>query len=199
MPKRLRDTPIYLAPQIYAQRDVKYNPIIDDEKTGQRLDPNNINDKIIIYERQVNEWFLERASKLVTGKNNGFIILMIATSYIEGVQQYIKGEKSDRHSKEFFREGFRRIFGFNISNFEIDKFYKHVRCGLFHNGMSDDPIVIGYDMPLSIDYSQPGIIKINPRLFLVEIQKDFSDYIIRLKDPNNLVERGYFDRMFSVM
>ena len=58
MPKKLRDEPIYLAPDILAWRDTQWNPVIRDNRTNRELNPNDINDKVYIYERQVNEWFI---------------------------------------------------------------------------------------------------------------------------------------------
>lgn len=64
MPKRLRDEPIYLAPKILGFRGVNYEPVITDERTGKRLNPFSIDDKIFIYNPQVEEWFLNRAVSL---------------------------------------------------------------------------------------------------------------------------------------
>lgn len=200
MTKRLRDETIYLAPQILGSRDLNGNPVIYDEKTNENLEPNNIDDKIKIYKRQVMEWFLNRASRLLKGKNNGFIILMIATSYIEGVQQYMNGNTSNNHSKTTFRQGLRRIFALdNVSDSLLNDFYQHVRCGLFHNGMSGDKVVISNDFLEPIAFPQNQTIDINPRMFLTKIREDFSKYISILKDTSNTNERRHFDNMFSVI
>lgn len=66
-------------------------PIVIDELNNLRLDPNNIEDKIKIYEREVKEWFLEPTLKLLNDENvfnNSFLILMTCMAYIEGVEQY---------------------------------------------------------------------------------------------------------------
>lgn len=200
MPKRLRNEPIYLAPQILGWRDINGNPVIYDEKTNEYLDSNNIDDKIKIYERQVLSWFLDRATRLIRGKNNGFIVLMITTSYIEGVQQYMNGNTSNNQSRIVFREGLKRIFALNnVRDSLLDDFYKHVRCGLFHNGMSGDKVVISNEFLEPIAFSQNQTININPRLFLNKIRDDFYVYISMLRDRNNAMERENFDYMFSVI
>jgi len=198
MPKRIRDNSIYLAPQIRGYLDNGI-PEVFDEKTNERFDPNNIDGKIKIYERQVKEWFLNRGSKLLIGKNNGFIVLMIGTSYIEGVQQYRNGESSSGRSKRFFKQGLTRIFNLEVNEGRLDDFYQQVRCGLFHNGMSGDQVIISKDFQIPIDFPDIGTIKINPKTFLEEIQKDFSRYITMLKNEDNIVERDNFNRMFSVL
>lgn len=202
MPKRLRDYPIYLAPKIKGFRRRDGVPIIVDEKTRDHLDPHNIDDKIKIYERQVQAWFLDRASGLLRGGDNGFIILMIGTSYIEGVQQYINGEASDGRSRKTFRQGLRRIFPSDVADRRLDDFYVQVRCGLFHNGMSGSQVVISseYEQPINFSGDDTGdIIEINHKMFLSEIRKDFKRYISILNNEANADARANFDRMFSVV
>lgn len=83
-----RNEDIYLAVEILG----KYqdgNPVAIDQRSGETLDPRNIDHKIKIYEREVKEWFLNIASGLIAsnGFNNGFIVLMICMAYFEGVEQ----------------------------------------------------------------------------------------------------------------
>jgi hypothetical protein len=198
MPKRLRTYPIYLAPKIRGLIRSDGSTEVYDEKHKEYLNPNSIDGKIIIYERQVKEWFLERASRLLKGENNGFIVLMISTSYIEGVQQYINGQSSNRESKTVFKQGLNRIFSLSVEDRKLNDFYSQVRCGLFHNGMSDNQVIISYSFPIPIDFSEYNTIKINPKTILDEIRKDFRNYISKLKKQANVTERENFNRMFSV-
>ena len=140
---------------------------------------------------------LNRASKLANGNNNGFIILMIATSYIEGVQQYINGQTSYNNSTGVFREAMRRIFQLNKSDEVLNDFYVQVRCGLFHTGMTRNKVIISRDYEQIIDFSEYNTIKINPKLFLKVVKNDFNRYIKLLKNLNNNLERNNFDSMFS--
>ena len=200
MPKRLRDEPIYLAPKILAFRDVNYEPVITDERTGKKLNPFIIDDKIYIYKRQVEEWFLNRAVSLCHRKNNNFVVVMIATSYIEGIEQYRNGRLSHGHSKQYFSDGMKRIFGIqNVSDNQLKMLYKHLRCGLFHNGMSGDVVVLNRTLKGAIEFSNRGTIDINPRLFLAAILKDFQQYINELSNQNNTILRNNFNRMFTVV
>lgn len=198
MPKRLRDYSIYLAPEIRGLRKSDGSHEVYDEKNQEYLNPNTIDDKIKIYERQVKEWFLNRASRVLKGKDNGFIVLMISISYIEGVQQYINGRPSNGNSRVVFKQGLNRIFSLNVDNTKLNNFYSQVRCGLFHNGMSGNQVIISYSYPQPIDFSEYDAIKINPKTLLNEIRKDFSNYIAILKDQTNVTERENFSRMFSV-
>ena len=202
MAKRLRDKPIYLAPEILAYRDEKYNPIIIDERIGKQINASDIDDKILIYKRQVEEWFINRAKCLMRGKNhnkNIFVVLMIATAYIEGVQQYREGETSENRSKKMFSNGMRRIFELQgVDEKHLDNLYKHLRCGLFHNGMSGDMIVLNCDFENAITFSA-NIIDINPRLFLKTIIRDFERYIEDLSNSDNEELRTHFDKMFDIV
>jgi hypothetical protein len=200
MPKRLRDEPIYLAPEIVAFRDVNYEPVITDERTGKKLNPFSIDDKIYIYKRQVEEWFLNRAVSLCHRKNNNFVVVMIATSYIEGIEQYRNGRLSNGLSKQYFLDGMKRIFGIqNVSDNQLKMLYKHLRCGLFHNGMSGVVVVLNRTFKCAIEFSNRGTIDINPRLFLAAIIQDFQQYINELNNENNTTLRNNFNRMFSVV
>lgn len=84
---------IYIAPGVTGKRDDRGALVIIDDNTKEQLYPeDNIEHKIRIFEKQVNGWFLERASTFLEEKDNGFIVLMIATAYIEGVEQYRQGK-----------------------------------------------------------------------------------------------------------
>lgn len=198
MPKRIRrNYEIYIAPDIIGFYDNNGRAIAIDEKERVNLDPNNIDDKIYIYERQVKKWFLEKANRLVKGKNNGFIILLICLSYLEGVEQYIRGQSSNRQSKEFFRYSMHRIYPNRFQDNELDNLYSEARCGLFHNGMVSGKILISSTYNNSVNIPDNDTIQINPQLLLNDINQDFKDYLMILKNTQNNNERNRFDNMFS--
>jgi len=193
---------IRIAPGITGKRENEGELIIIDDwnRDREQLYPkDNIEHKIRIFERQVKEWFLERASSLLSDEDNGFVILMIATSYIEGIEQYRKGQPSDGKSRAFFEDGLKRIFGIK-SCFE-DRLYdlfKELRCGLFHNGMTGRYIRIHsmlIDKP--IDFSDDKIININQRLFLEKVVEDFEQYLTDLKGTTKTDLRNNFNKMYT--
>ena len=201
MPKKLREYSIYIAPQIRGYLD-DGRPIVFDEKTRLNLNPNNINDKITIYERQVKEWFLNRASKLLQGDKNGFIILMVSISYIEGVEQYRQGNNSNNNSRNYFEIGLRRIFDLSeidISDDKLNDFYSNVRCGLFHDGMTRSEVIINRENSEPIDFSELNTIKINPKEFLKKIRLDFNEYLKELRGSENSELKSNFDYMYRIM
>jgi len=160
------------------------------------LDPNDIDTKILVYEDRVKEWFLGVGKRLNHDNEAGFVILQIALSYIEGNQQYRKGESSERKSKEFFKEGMKQIFPEIKKTKKIDNllsmFYKQVRCGLFHDGMTGRFVTISGEFPNALEISNTEI-KINPHKLLDKIIKDFDDYILLLKDKKNSDWRRSFE------
>ncbi len=197
MPKKIRhDFAIYIAPSIQGYYEDGYPKAFDDTNSLE-LNPDDINAKIYIYERQVNEWFLNRASSLISEKKNGFIILMICLAYFEGVEQYRTGNSSRWHSSEFFINSVKRVYGETFENTELEDLYSEARCGLFHNGMVSGKILIDYSLESSIEIPNNSTIKINPKKLLKDIKKDFKKYIKDLKNNSNIDLRVNFDQMFS--
>jgi hypothetical protein len=195
MTKKLRPYWLYIAPEIIGKMD-KGRALVVDERNNENLDPYNINDKIKIYERQIKEWFLNKVSRSIRGKNYGMIVLMVCLSYLEGVQQYRNGRSSEnRESRAFFRESLNRIYP-ELNHWQLKKLYEQARCGLFHNGMTDSMIVYSYDYDQAFDFNEEGTIKINPKILLTDIKKDFRKYLKELRTNPELRDR--FNRMFNV-
>ena len=185
MPKRLRNQTITIAP-------------------GIRGRIGNVIDKIRIYQRQVESWFLKPAKKLVKAQKennyNGFIVLMICLSYIEGIEQYRQGRDSRGHSKEFFIQGLKRLYPNQFGDRDdrnLINLYRDARCGLFHNGMVEGTILINSNFPKSIKFETNSDIKINHKSFLRDIEQDFKKYITELTSNEDL--KRNFDSMFSVL
>ncbi|MFW6173781.1 MAG: hypothetical protein ACOC5T_08555 [Elusimicrobiota bacterium] len=197
MSKMLReDRPIEIAPKITGQLN-QGRPLVFDEKSGEYLNPSNVDDKIKIYERQVKEWFLNRATRLLRGENNGFIVLMICLSYLEGVQQYREGTYSNWQSKQFFVDAIERLYPGEYSHDDLKDFYKQARCGLFHDGMTRSKVIYNYGFDSPLRFAGDLTIEVNPKMLLEDIKSDFNGYIEELKRSNNL--RNIFDRMFGIL
>ncbi len=197
MPKRIREgEDIYIAPDILGVfRDGQYLAI--DERSNNILNPNEINSKIIIYERQVDAWFLHRATKFSNSENNGFIVLMICMSYLEGVEQYRQGQSSENgNSNYFFRQAIHRLYPGQYEDELLKRLYRESRCGLFHNGMVGGDIIINSNFSSPLKFIDQDI-KISPKKLLHDIKEDFKKYIKDLKNENNIEMRNKFNSMFS--
>jgi len=180
---------------------------IYDRDKNHRYDIRLLDIHILIYEDMVKTWFLDVGKYLIiknkvkinkeyfdTGEA-GFVILQIATSYVEGNQQYREGKSSHSCSKEFFRKGLKRIFKLVHEDKIIDKFYEQVRCGLFHDGMTKKLVTIsGEYEPLTLSDES---IRINPSKFLQLIESDFNDYIRKLKSHKNKTLRRNFENFLK--
>lgn len=196
MSKKLRRDPINIAPEIVGWLDENYNPHVIDNRTGRVLDPRNVNHKIEIYERQVKDWFLIPATNLTKyrNKNKGFIVLMICLSYLEGIEQYRRGQNSNGNSRRFFVSAMERLYPNEFQNHQLEDFYSEARCGLFHNGMVRGKIIINNGFQKSIEFNG-GDIKVSPSKFLNDITDDFERYLQELR--TNEQSRNTFDQMYS--
>jgi len=179
--------------------------IIYKKNPWRKRDLNDINTKIAIYEDCVKEWFLNIADKLKNDNESGFVILQIAISYIEGNQQYRDGKPSEKSSKKCFRKGFRRIFFEHIpkkpSNKLLDHFYDQARCGLFHDGITKEWVVINAKFPFAInliDNQDIHSILINPHKFLDIIKMDFGQYISELKRGRDTKLKENFKKLLDI-
>lgn len=196
MSKKLRRDPINIAPEIVGWLDENYNPHVIDNRTGKTLDPRNINHKIEIYERQVKDWFLIPATNLTKykNKNKGFIVLMICLSYLEGIEQYRRGQNSNGNSCRFFVSAMERLYPSEFQSHQLKDFYSEARCGLFHNGMVRGKIIINNGFQKSIEFNG-GDIKVSPSKFLNDITDDFERYLQELR--TNEQSRNTFGQMYS--
>jgi hypothetical protein len=204
MPKKIMPNyPIYVAPQMLGEY-VNGSPIVLDERNGNTFNPDQLDGKIIIYQRQVEGWFFEPADCLLkqVGTQASFIVLSICLSYLEAAQQYKEGKSSRNNSKDFFLRAFQDVF--SSSEME-DKFaillYKEGRCGLFHDGMTRGQIA--YDMKLDkafkvINNGDLDIIFFHPKYCLEGVKAHFADYISKLKNEEEVTLRNKFDVMFTV-
>ena len=196
MSKKLRYLdPIKIAPDIVGWLDDEYMPIVKDERLNVNLNVNDVFDKILIYERQVKDWFLNRAENLILQSDNGFIVLMICMSYLEGVEQYRRGEISDGKSKAFFVSALHRIYPGQFSDIDLKSLYSEARCGLFHSGMVKGKIIINYTFTKSISFQGIMDIKINPKKLIGDIKLDFENFLMELREDEE--SRDKFNRMYS--
>lgn len=203
MVKKLREgQEVILAPDIFGRLD-NGNPVVWDTRGNPRnLDVSSIDDKIIIYERQVKDWFLSPAQNISSDMDKRFLVLMVICSYVEGFIQNYRGEVSTgKTSKPMFVEGFKLIFG-DFSDSDIEAFYKHARCGLFHDGMTKSKILLysGFDdlENQSFNFSDPDVIRVYQEVAIRVINKHFEDYLNDLKNPENTELRKNFSKIFKV-
>jgi hypothetical protein len=174
----------------------KPNKVID-FRTKKEYDLNNIDTKILVYEDRVLGWFLNYGRMLQSHHDAGFIVLQIAISQIEGMEQFRQGKSSKNDSENMFIDGIKRIFkNSNIEDSDLSNFYKPVRCGLFHDGMTRANVLISNNHPVAIEFKN-GHMFISPNKFLDKVVVDFESYIVELKNPENRELRESFEKVFK--
>jgi hypothetical protein len=204
MSKRIMpDYPIYVAPQMLGEY-VEGSPIVLDERNGNTINPYQLNGKIIIYQRQVEGWFLEPADRLLKQMDTqaSFVVLSICLSYLEAVQQHKEGEPSRNNSKAFFLRAFQDVFSSSEMEDEFaNLLYIEGRCGLFHDGMTRGKMA--YDMKLDkafkiINNGSQDTIYFHPKYCLEGVKAHFADYLGKLKNEEEVTLRNNFGSMFTV-
>lgn len=139
---------------------------------------------ILRYEDQVRGWFLKWASHLREKHDAGFVVLMVAVSYLEGNQQYREGESSEGNkSKRFFCTALRRLFPL-LTEEQAKDLYAQVRCGLFHDGMTRKRVLIENREPEALRVDGPDFV-ISPNKLLDRIVADFDAYLADLRAPSS--------------
>ena len=176
---------------------------IKEEKEPYEIDKileNDIETKILIYEDRVKGWFLNFARKLTKERNSEFVVLMICINYLEGNQQFREGKNSSKgESTGMLKKSLKRIFP-EINEDILDKLIDKVRHGLFHDGMTRRGVLLRYGLSLpffTFTLDNYEWIELDPSIFLRKVQNDFEDYIARLKNKENKVERENFEKHYK--
>jgi hypothetical protein len=190
--------------------------------TAQKLENPGIEDKIDVFEDQVNGWVLSHAKVLASEKNPyrrhcGIAVLMIAGSYFESLASFLRGESSDGKSKQFFAIGLQNVFPDILKAAGEEKtadpdkvfsdfagtFYAELRCGLFHEAMIRGRIFIapaselvgntGLAAVIDTRAHKLATIVIDPERFLSHVANHFADYVQKLRDPSQVELRRNFE------
>jgi hypothetical protein len=172
--------------------------VIVDHRSKKEYREDALDTKILVHEDRVNGWFFRYGRLLEDDHNAGFVVLQVALAQIEGMEQYRRGDPSRGKSCMFFRDGLKRIFGFDDSaNRWLEDFYDLVRCGLFHDGMTRNRVLIEnrFDTALAYDGT---CIRVSPNKFLDAVIQDFNRYIAELKDQSNIKLREDFGREYDM-
>jgi hypothetical protein len=136
---------------------------------------------------------------------------MVATAYIEGHAIFLRGHPCKRNSKEFFRDGFKAVFGGSMKLPDqiteeaiISDIYDQVRCGLFHHGSTKGKVVLSgnFQKPFSVQVNGKTnhieAILVNPHLFLAAIESHLSQYVTKLRDPTESSLRDKFAKAWKM-
>lgn len=143
--------------------------VADYKKMEQKRDRNAIAQfiKERISERYINPMQIDPKKK------NGFTILAVSCLLIETLESFFQGWPDTKNKSQLaFCNFFDRNKGFNSFRGEAQSFYKHVRCGILHQGETTGGWHIRRDGPLFQKTSRT----VNAKLFHDEIDKVLGTY-----------------------
>lgn len=166
--------------------------------------------KIDVFEDQMRGWLLDHAhcvasNSTTSGQHAGFTILALCLVYVESIACFLRGETSDNKSREFFDVGLTAIFSdlspVNLAAFSRE-FYRQVRCGLLHQGLTRGKVAItrGTSAALAISLDSTNTLQqavIDPWLFLQHVDAHLTMYLAQLRDPEQHDVRNAFERWFD--
>lgn len=209
----------YLCEGLWLSTDIK---TLVNKSNNQKLNINNINDKIFILEQEVKEWIIHPMNKLVEDDRenkfnyrpfkNAIFMLYGIFSYIEKIQRYKDGKpykSKDTESTKILTFGFKNIFKTTqdnqFGNGKIEIILENTRHSMMHSGIIGDKVLLNYDYENNIPVTYIGSnkqlnkIELNPIFMLSEIINDFNHYLIDLKDINKTTLRKNFEIVFNIV
>ena len=162
----------------------------------------SIDDKIEVFIARVKGWQIQPAMDMREKRipHRGFAQLLIVTSYFEMIGKYRAGFVGEGSSGKYFKEGLLYTFP-DLPEEEkklLDAFYKSVRNGLYHVGMTKPNVIIFDGIPKSFGYhDESGAIALSPDRFVEDISIRFDAFADELRDKSNEILRSNFQARFD--
>lgn len=210
----------YLCEGIWLDKEKK--TLIDKNNQQRKLDINNLDEKILILEREIEKWLFHPMKKLLEDDlenklsyrpfKNAIFILYGIFSYIEKIQRYKDGKPyrpEDTESTTILTFGFKNIFKPNqhdtFGTEKISTILENTRHTMMHSGNIGDKTLLNYDYNNTTPVTYIGSnkylskIELNPTSMLSEIEKDFETYMLNLKNPRNTSLQANFKKVFDAV
>lgn len=175
-------------------RDVRTDALRSDSDYEAKLD---------VFEDRVQGWFLDCSTSLLGQSNfaGDYVALSVALPYIEGVEQYRQGSDTPEYQAgAWFRRSAKRILA-PASTEEIAMLYRSARNGLFHSGFTTGRVYLNYDVPTALSLmrtpEKTSELRINPRLFVRSVDKDFSAYVEDLRRSSSSQAAKRFEKLWD--
>jgi hypothetical protein len=196
--------------------EVRDNWAVSPAYTVDKLRSGKLEDKIDVFEDQIQGWFFGPAKELTGDEQAGIAILNLVVPYFEMIACYRAGEDSRQRERDFFKDGLIEVFpqiasaasqfGENpekVLEKMVGAIWKDLRCGLFHAATIRGRVVIEPD-PVSeigwvVDRETREIlcVFIDPRRFLDATMRHFRGYLAELRDPVNTKTRERFEKLWD--
>jgi hypothetical protein len=160
---------------------------IEDLRDHSRRSASEYSAKIDVYEDRVRNWFLRLAAELTANGESpaDYVALAVTVAYIEGVEQYRRGSVAPRGSRgRWFVEGAARVFP-GTRQETLTRLWKAVRCGLFHSGFTEGPVLLSHNEPEALRAAADGFLHINPARLVHRTIADFDSFIEALRQGSS--------------
>jgi len=168
--------------------------------TAEKLDGASFEDVVEIFEDRIMGWLIEPANHLKSEQHAGFAILAIVLSYFEPIGQALEGSRNRGGSRKLFSKGLRAVFpdlAAEESDALIGELYEQLRCGMFHDGLTREKVVISpaSTHPFVVEKNEDGSLKrvtVTPVNLMHHIEMHLRGYVAQLRDPANVQLRHNF-------
>ena len=169
-------------------------------------------DLIDVFEDAWTGYILAQVHMLLRNSNGDIAAMALLCSYFESIEALYRGESSDNRSREFFVQGFLRVFE-KTSNPDgaraaAKTIYHHVRCGVAHTGFptpqvhiqrtNSNAFILTY--PLFPDGQLDTAAEVQSVLVNVQRMYDaaqwhLNQYLKALRKPDETTLRANFERL----
>jgi hypothetical protein len=141
---------------------------VEDLRDHTRRRASEYSAKVDVYEDRVRHWFLGVAQRLIANGPDpaDYVALAVAVAYLEGVEQYRRGSVAPAGQRgQWFQDGAARVFA-GTDGATLARLWRAVRCGLFHSGFTEGPILLSHNEPTALRAAPDGFLHINPVRFV---------------------------------
>ncbi len=187
--------------------------------TADKLASGAIEDKIDVFEDQMQGWFFAQARYLLDKPHSAHAALALTIGYFETYWIYASGEDSRHKSERFFTAGFLDVFppegaravgwtpagkaAADVMRNLAKKLYESGRCGLFHNNLTGAgillrPMAAPITPSVSMTTGEVSAVFLDPEKILDDVNGHFAWYVARLRDPVNVELRTRFERAWEI-
>jgi hypothetical protein len=183
--------------------------------------PQTVDDKIRVFEDQIRGWKLDIAEEALANNGHaGFAVLDIVTSYFELIGLCIEGRGKKKRvpkrgggtkqakwgSGDYFRAGMQHVFPrlkqapTPLLERVLAAFYKDVRCGLYHQAMTRNGVLLSgaFNSPIRFRTAKAGtLILINPKRLVEALKNHLRAYVRQISNAANVDDRARFEDVFD--